>query len=69
MVLSYEDDPANSHPYWYARIIGAFHALVYYRDPTSNLSSYHPVQIDFAWVRWFGRDLGHRSGWKAKWLH
>ncbi|KAG2029536.1 hypothetical protein BDR03DRAFT_825481, partial [Suillus americanus] len=28
MVLSHEDDEANGHPYWYARIIGVFHALV-----------------------------------------
>lgn len=69
MVLSHEDDESNSHPYWYARIIGAFHALVYYRDPGGNPSSYDPVHVDFAWVRWFGRDLGHRAGWKAKRLH
>ncbi|KAG2742925.1 hypothetical protein P692DRAFT_20811012 [Suillus brevipes Sb2] len=69
MVLSHEDDESNSHPYWYARIIGAFHALVYYRDPGGNPSTYDPVQVDFAWVRWFGRDLGHRAGWKAKRLH
>lgn len=69
MVLSHEDDEPSSHPYWYARIIGVFHALVYYRDPAGNRSSYDPVQIDFAWVRWFGRDLSHRSGWKAKRLH
>ncbi|KAG0691971.1 hypothetical protein DFH29DRAFT_818501 [Suillus ampliporus] len=69
MVLSHEDDEANSHPYWYARIIGAFHALVYYCDPAGNPSSYDPVQVDFAWVRWFGRDLSHHSGWKAKRLH
>lgn len=69
MVLSHEDDEANGHPYWYARIIGIFHALVYYRDPTANSLSYDPVQVDFAWVRWFGRDLSHCSGWKVKRLH
>ncbi|KAG0701627.1 hypothetical protein DFH29DRAFT_1000035 [Suillus ampliporus] len=56
MVLSHKDDEANSHPYWYARIIGAFHALVYYRDPASNPSSYDPVQVDFAWA-------GKRNGY------
>ncbi|KAG2336702.1 hypothetical protein BDR05DRAFT_896368 [Suillus weaverae] len=69
MVLSHEDDEANGHPYWYARIIGVFHALVSYRDPAANSSSYDPVQVDFAWVRWFGRDLTHRSGWEVKRLH
>jgi hypothetical protein len=69
MVLSHEDDEANGHPYWYARIIGVFHALVSYRNPAVDSSSYDPIQVDFAWVRWFGRDLSHRSGWKAKRLH
>ena len=27
MVLSDEDDPENTHPYWYARIISIFHGL------------------------------------------
>jgi hypothetical protein len=22
--------------------------------------------MEFLWVRWFGRDLSHKSGWKAK---
>lgn len=73
MVLSHEDDNNNNdndndnnaedaHPYWYAKIIGIFHALV--RHPN------HPehVSMDFLWVRWYGRDRKHPSGWKAKHL-
>jgi hypothetical protein len=69
MVLSHEDDD-SAHPYWYARIIGNFHATVHFKGlashPTIQPGLYH---IDFLWVRWYGRDLTHNSGWKAKRLH
>lgn len=59
MVIAHEDQD-NSHPYWYARVIGIFHADVYYRDPDSgNTDIKH---MDFLWVRWFGRDPTYRSG-------
>jgi hypothetical protein len=61
MVLSHEDDD-DAHPYWYARIIGIFHALVQHPDHLE------PVSMDFLWVRWYGRHIEHRSGWKAKHL-
>ena len=67
MVLAHET--GNSHPYWYARILGVFHANVIYTGygaPGFN----SPSQMDFLWVRWFGRDLdNYESGWKAKRLH
>ena len=31
--------------------------------------SAEPQKMDFLWVRWFGRDLDHRAGWKAWHLH
>lgn len=73
MVLSCEDeeDMDKQHPYWYARVIGIFHANVQHRDarvgPASRCSE--PQKMEFLWVRWFGRDLHHRAGWKAKRLH
>ena len=69
MVLSREDeeDPNKKHPYWYARVIGIFHAQVRHVGPTSKSSE--PQKMEFLWVRWFGRDLHHRAGWKAKRLH
>ena len=63
MVLAHEDDAEISHPYWYARIIGIFHAFV------NHHSSPEPVHMDFLWVRWYGRDVGHRAGWNIKHLH
>ena len=51
---------SSAQPYWYARVIGVFHALV--------SSSHMGVQetslrrMDFLWVRWFGVEPGYRHG-------
>jgi hypothetical protein len=67
MVLGHDDDN-DSHPYWYARILGVFHANIVYTG--RDAPSFEPQQMDFVWVRWFGRDPNnYRSGWKAKRLH
>lgn len=65
MVLAHEDD----HPYWYAWILGVFHVnVVYTGNDTPSFNS--PQQMDFVWVRWFGRDPNnYQSGWKVKRLH
>ena len=55
MVFSAKDD----HPYWYARILGIFHARVRHRGG-------EPAKKDFLWVRWYGHVPGHRAGWKAR---
>ncbi|KAH9953049.1 hypothetical protein BGW80DRAFT_1185385 [Lactifluus volemus] len=63
MVIAHEDQD-NSHPYWYARVIGIFNADICYRDPESgNVDTQH---MDFLWVRWFGRDPTYRSGIDAR---
>lgn len=68
MVLSHEDpNTSGSHPYWYARVIGIFHAQVRHVGPESK--SEDPQKMDFLWVRWFGRDLRYRAGWTARRLH
>lgn len=69
MVLSSEteEDTSSSHPYWYARVIGVFHANVLYRGPLSQTSE--PQHMEFLFVRWFGRDMSWKSGWKAQQLH
>jgi len=63
MVLAHDDDPNDSHPYWYARILGIFHAHVSYRGSSP------PQKMEFLFVRWFGCDLSYRAGWKARRLH
>jgi hypothetical protein len=69
MVLSHENDEDNGkhHPYAYARIIGIFHANVRHLGPTSKSSD--SQKIEFLWVRWFGRVVEYRAGWKARRLH
>lgn len=66
MVLSPENAEANDdpHPYWYGRILGIFHVNVRHRTPQSK--SLEPRRMDFLFVRWFGRDMTPRAGWKAK---
>lgn len=65
MVLANPDeDPENSHPYWYARVIGIFHATV---QQVGSSTSYE--NMDFLWVRWYGFDVQARSGFKACRLH
>ena len=61
MVLGHEDgdDGHEPHPFWYARVIGIFHADVKYCDG-------EPEKMDFLWVHWYGRDMTHRSGWRAR---
>ncbi|KIL55572.1 hypothetical protein M378DRAFT_90703 [Amanita muscaria Koide BX008] len=69
MLLSREDSPSEDglqfHPYWYARVIGIFHAHVVHTGPQSK--STLPQRMDFLWVRWFGRDDDY-LGWKSRQL-
>lgn len=69
MVLAHEDDTndaTNPHPYWYGQIIGVFHIFVKHMGPASKTTDFQ--RFDFLWVRWFGRDLSYRLGFKAKCL-
>ncbi len=58
MVASHGDQGGwNSHPYWYAQIVGIFHAYVQHVGPSSKNNLNEPQRVEFLWVRWFGRDL------------
>lgn len=63
-VLAHEDDSADPHPFWYARVLGIFHAFVRHSGTQSAPSQ--ACQMDFLWVRWFGRDLTFPSGFNAR---
>ena len=63
MVLS-RDDP---HPYWYARIISIFHAMVLHTGWKSK--SREAKKMEFLFVRWFGLDTEEVRGWETKKLH
>ncbi|KAJ8088296.1 hypothetical protein PM082_022368 [Marasmius tenuissimus] len=57
MVLANEKDP-DAHVYWYARVIGIFHARVSYRRML--------MDIPFLWVRWLGLDTDRPFGPTSK---
>ncbi|KAF5368140.1 hypothetical protein D9615_010190 [Tricholomella constricta] len=51
----------EAHAFWYAQVIGIFHAVVRHTGPRShNPHTDHP--IEFLWVRWLGVEPGHRFG-------
>lgn len=64
MVLSHEDDDTNTHPYWYARVVGVFHVEVRYRG--SETPDQAPKRLDVLWVRWFARRTNLKSGWAVR---
>jgi len=62
MVKSPETGP-QAQPYWYARVIGIFHALVSTSHPKAEERSLR--RMDFLWVRWFGMEPGrYRHGFR-----
>lgn len=42
--------------FWYARVIGVFHANVHLATETEYR------RLDFVWVRWFGQDTSWKAG-------
>lgn len=50
-MASPEADP-SSHPFWYAQVIGVFHANV--QHVGKNSRNYQPQKMEFLWVRWLG---------------
>ena len=67
LVLSHEDSETNRHPYWYARVIHVLHVFVQVKKLDGTLTA--PKKMDVLRVRWFGRNLNVKTGWKAKRLH
>ncbi|KAF8625106.1 hypothetical protein AX17_006931 [Amanita inopinata Kibby_2008] len=66
MLLSHEDSE-SAHPYWYARVIGIYHALILHTGPESKNAQ--PQRMGFLHVRWFGLEESYRSGWNVRRLH
>ncbi|KAG9121531.1 hypothetical protein FRC07_002470 [Ceratobasidium sp. 392] len=55
MVQSRDNDP--DHPFWYAKVLGIYHANVVHLALQSQI----PRRIDFLWVRWL--ELTHIGSW------
>ena len=50
----------NTHPYWYAQVLGIYHTYV---STTHTAAAKHSAQpIQFLWVRWLGTEPGYHSG-------
>lgn len=67
MLIAREDEnDENRNAYWYARVIGVFHAYVWHTSPDAHLKE--TQKMDFLWVRWYirNRDGNYRAGWKAR---
>ncbi|KAF7971982.1 hypothetical protein HWV62_19325 [Athelia sp. TMB] len=56
-----ENTSDHRHPYWYARVLGIHHAMVYHKH------SQKPRRMDFLRVRWFGEEEEYDGG--AQHLH
>ena len=50
----------DTHPYWYAQVLGIYHTNVSTSHPAATKHSAQPMQ--FLWVRWLGTEPGYRSG-------
>lgn len=69
MVLSGEtvENSSDPHPYWYARVIGIFHAhVLHVGNQSKSLELQH---MPFLFVRWFGHDSHYHAGWNTKKMH
>ena len=54
---------AGADLYWYARVIGVFHANVWTDHPAIQ-DGRNARRMDFLWVRWFGDEPSYRSGFR-----
>jgi len=60
IVVKSTETGENTHPYWYAQVLGIFHASVF--DTNADSTARSPRRMEFLWVRWLGVDPDHRSG-------
>jgi hypothetical protein len=55
---------SNSHPFLYARVLGAYHANVLYTGP--GMQNHEARRFDFLWVRWYELVDPASSGWSSR---
>lgn len=53
----------GAESYWYARVIGVYHANVWTKHPAIR-GGRNARHMDFLWVRWFGDEPDYRSGFR-----
>lgn len=57
-----KDDDNNTHRFWYARVIGIYHANVVYTGAESR--DYRPRRMEFLLVRWY-ENVDSQAGWNS----
>jgi hypothetical protein len=69
MVLSPEasdallSGPDNHHPFWYAHILGIYHAnVIYIGEGNTN---YLSCRLEFLWIFWYGL-TDYNAGWGTR---
>jgi hypothetical protein len=62
--LNSDGSSSTSTPhFWYARVLGIFHANVVYSGP--GQAHFNPSRLDFLWVRWYRTVNPSTYGWKT----
>jgi hypothetical protein len=59
-----DNNPAISHPFKYARVLGIYHVNVVYVGP--GMLNYEPHKLEFLWVRWYRTIETTRAGWGGR---
>jgi hypothetical protein len=54
MVLNPNAGDSAGHPFWYARVLGIYHANIVYTG--LGTVDYLPRRLEFLWVRWYHAD-------------
>jgi hypothetical protein len=58
MTAAYHSEETTiCHPFWYARVLGIYHADIRYRSGPRQ-------RMDFLWVRWYSWDQSNPGGWE-----
>ena len=52
VIAASPETETGCHPFWYAAVIGVFHANVQHVGKASR--DYRPQRMEFLWVRWMG---------------
>lgn len=62
VMVKSDETAKNAHSFWYAQVLGVFHASVF--DTNAESTARSPRRMEFLWVRWLGVDPDHRSGFR-----
>ncbi|KAF9255552.1 hypothetical protein L218DRAFT_883887, partial [Marasmius fiardii PR-910] len=60
----YSPNDPHAHPYWYAWVLGLFHAGIVWFDTVRGKIRVSET-IPFLWVCWLGEELGYNPSFKV----